>query len=290
MKGGLRQRIGHLFDRDARREHRRRTRSGRAYHLDILQQFLPVFSVSSANYWRYPELTYQSANRFPSLLAELLTRLELVDAVVAVEMNEFVAELGGAREAGRLGKLFEDYGSDKARHGYHPAYAAILERLGRSRDLAVLEIGLGTNDPHLISSMGRGGAPGASLRAFSEFLPASAIYGADVDPNILFQTDRIRTAHVDQTDSATFRALTGALGADSFDLIVDDGLHSVEANTNTLLFALSALRPGGWVVIEDIPERTIVVWQSIVGLLNRTHFSARLVKAETAYIVAVERL
>jgi hypothetical protein len=284
-------RIGRLFDREARRKERRRRKSGVAYHVDIVDEALPVFGVSSANYWRHPELTYQSANRFPSLLLDLLTRLDLIDAADRVtDIDDFVAGMGGAAEAGRLGELFAAHGSDKARHGYHPVYAAILNRLGGTRGLAILEIGLGTNDPHLVSSMGSGGTPGASLRAFRDFLPASAIYGTDVDPNILFEEERIRTAYVDQTSPAAFDQLAESLGTDTFDLIVDDGLHSVEANMNTLLFALSKLRPGGWVVIEDIPERTVVVWRSIVGLLNRAHFKARLVKAEMAHMVVAERL
>jgi hypothetical protein len=58
---------------------------------------------------------------------------------------------------------------------------------------------------------------------------------------------------------------------------------------NTLIFAASKLRSGGWLAIEDIPERTVVVWKSVVGLLNQSSFNARLVKARLAHMVLAER-
>jgi hypothetical protein len=282
--------IGRRFDRDLRREQRRRKRSGRVYQADIIDGPLSVFHIGSRNDWRYPELTYQAANRFPSLLLRLLTSLDLVEDAEVIDLEAFSAATGTSADAARLGELFAGHGSDKARHGYHLAYAAILHKLARNGPPAVLEIGLGTNNSSLVSSMGSRGVPGASLRAFRDFLPASAIYGADVDSNILFREERIKTAHVDQTQLQTFDAMAQSLGVEAFDLIVDDGLHSVEANMNTLLFAVSRLRKGGWVAIEDIPEQTVVVWRSIVGLLNRSHFKARLVRARVAHMVLAERL
>jgi len=260
------------------------------FHSRIIKRHLSVFRVGSANDRRYPELTYRAANQFPSLLHELLTRLDISESVEVVDAEAVVAETDTSTSAIHLGKLFASYGSDKAKHGYHPVYASILQKLGRTRRLAVLEIGLGTNNPELVSTMGSQSAPGASLRAFRDFLPASTICGADVDTDILFHEDRIKTSFVDQTDFGTFNEMIKILGTTEFDLIVDDGLHSVEANMNTLLFALSALKDGGWLVIEDIPERTLIVWKSIVQLVIRSHFKARLVKANFSYLVLVERL
>ncbi len=68
----------------------------------------------------------------------------------------------------------------------------------------ILEIGMGTNNASLLSSMGRRGSPEASLRARKKYLPNSEICGTDVDKNILFQSGRITTSYVDQLDSTTF--------------------------------------------------------------------------------------
>ena len=35
--------------------------------------------------------------------------------------------------------------------------------------------------------MGKNGTPGASLKAFKEYLPNTNLYGADVDKDILFE-------------------------------------------------------------------------------------------------------
>ena len=185
----LRLRLRRLLDRGERRKQRRRKRSGRAYHLDIIQGPLSVFRIASSNYWRYPELTYRSANLFPSQLCELLSRLGLLGTNAVIDMATFVADVGGDTDASQLGKLFSAYGSDKERHGYHIAYAAILSLLRRNEPLTILEIGLGTNNSKLVSSMGSGGTPGASLRAFRDFLPTSTICGADVDRSILFHEE-----------------------------------------------------------------------------------------------------
>jgi hypothetical protein len=70
--------------------------------------------------------------------------------------------------------------------------------------LKILEIGIGTNNPSLVSTMGIYGTPGASLYSFREYLPNSQIYGADIDTNILFTHDRIKTFYVNQLDYSTY--------------------------------------------------------------------------------------
>ena len=69
-------------------------------------------------------------------------------------------------ESRRLRTLFNDFGSDKSsEHDYEIFYSQILQSLP-SGDL--LEIGIGTNNPNLNSTMGKSGKPGASLFAWQE--------------------------------------------------------------------------------------------------------------------------
>jgi 23S rRNA U2552 (ribose-2'-O)-methylase RlmE/FtsJ len=105
--------------------------------------------------------------------------------------------------------------------------------LGVNSELNILEIGLGTNNPILVSSMGSLGRPGASLYAFAEYLPNANIYGADIDENILFKSNRIKTSYVDQLNSNTFDEMSNNFSNVKYDLIIDDGLHSDEAVLNT---------------------------------------------------------
>ena len=100
--------------------------------------------------------------------------------------------------------------------------------------------------------MGINGKPGASIRAFKQFLPNSLIFGADIDKNILFNESRIKTTYVNQLDYKTFENMDKTFGNIKYDLIIDDGLHAIGANLNTLIFALDKVKDDGWIVIEDI--------------------------------------
>jgi len=167
--------------------------------------------------------------------------------------------------------LFTKFGSDKsALHNYHHLYAEILK--DKDHISHVLEIGVGTNNLDVVCNMGAGGVPGASLRAFREYLPNATIFGADLDKRILFQEDRIHTYFVDQTDLASLESL-GRNIPHSMDLIIDDGLHSPNANLAVLAFGLKRLKNRGWLVIEDIPERAVPVWELVAALLPDTFAS-----------------
>jgi hypothetical protein len=135
--------------------------------------------------------------------------------------------------------------------------------------------------------MGTQGVPGASLRAFREYLPDAMIFGADVDKRILFQEGRIKTYFVDQTDLTSLESLGKNIPA-SFDLIIDDGLHSPNANLAVLTFGLEKLKNHGWLVIEDIPERAVPFWEVVAALLPDT-FASKLLRAQGALVFAVQR-
>lgn len=164
-------------------------------------------------------------------------------------------------------ELLDQYGSDKAtRHNYHHLYGTLLE--DRTAITGIFEVGLGTNNPTVVSNMGGIGRPGSSLRAFRDFAPNAHIYGADVDKAILFNEDRIVTHFVDQTDPATFEALKDMI-PNGIDLVIDDGLHAPDANIATLTFGLSRIKAGGWVIIEDIPTKALALWDFIGAILPR---------------------
>ena len=79
-------------------------------------------------------------------------------------------------------------GSDKVAHNYHLIYSCLF----RFKFIyKILEIGLGTNNPKLISSMGVDGMPGASVKAFRDTFSNALVYGADVDKEILLKEERI---------------------------------------------------------------------------------------------------
>ena len=64
------------------------------------------------------------------------------------------------------------------------------------KHLNVLEIGMGMNNHKYISTMGGGGKPEASLRAFRDELPNASIRGADIDADILHSTSATKCNEV----------------------------------------------------------------------------------------------
>src|SRR4029450_4369166 len=95
------------------------------------------------------------------------------------------------------------------------------------------------------------GIPGASLRGWRELLPKAIVYGADIDRRILFRKDRITTFYCDQLDRSSIRELWSCPDLqDGVDFLIEDGLHTFEANVTFLEESLNHLRPGGIYVCE----------------------------------------
>jgi SAM-dependent methyltransferase len=188
-----------------------------------------------------------------------------------------------------LEALFNKYGSDKATmHDYFKIYAAILSAK-RHQDMRILEVGLGTNNIDVPSNMGLHGHPGAAERAFRDWATKAQVFGADIDDRILFTEDRIQTFFVDQTKPETLQALRARFDDGTFDLVIDDGLHNSEANLNTLLALLPLLRPGGYLVVEDVSGRDRPVWSILADILAQTHLCT-FIKERADRVVAIQRI
>jgi SAM-dependent methyltransferase len=137
-------------------------------------------------------------------------------------------------------------------HNYTTFYYSIFNNL-REKQLRVFELGLGTNNINLPSNMGRYGRPGASLYGWSEFFPNSYIFGADIDRDILFNTDKIQTFYCDQLNSEIIKKMWDEpILQDNFDIIIEDGLHTFNANVCFFENSIHKLKSNGYFIIEDI--------------------------------------
>ena len=172
-----------------------------------------------------------------------------------------------------LSTLCDKYGSDKGEieafgHPYpwpSMTYADFYSRLfAHRRDsiCKVFECGIGTNNPNLPSSMGQQGKPGASLRVWRDYFPHAQIVGADIDKEILFEDDRIQTYQVDQTNPNSIRKLWDLVDMDSFDVMIDDGLHCYEAGICLFENSIQRLGQNGVYVIEDVMPKDFVKYQN----------------------------
>lgn len=159
-------------------------------------------------------------------------------------------------------QLAVKFGTDKATiagyqrfewksHRYGEVYSLLFGHC-RTSVVLVFECGIGTTSGSFQSNMGSKGQPGASLRLWKEFFPEARVIGADIDTAVLFHEDRIDTFFVDQLDVSTISSMWTEIGADEFDVIIDDGLHEFTAGENLLKASISKLRAEGLYIIEDV--------------------------------------
>jgi hypothetical protein len=163
-------------------------------------------------------------------------------------------------------KVMTKCGSDKGAgwHNYTTLYSALFEEY-LDRPLRILELGLGTNNPKVPFNMSILGHPGASVRGWRDLFPSAFVYGADIDRNILFHEDRIKTFYCNQLDQAAIRDLWAQPDLQGgADIIIEDGLHTFEANISFMEGSLDHLRPGGIFIIEDIERKWNKRWLEVL--------------------------
>ena len=178
-----------------------------------------------------------------------------------------------------LARLCDVYGSDKGEllAGNHPYpweshrytdYYSQLFRHTRNSISKVFECGLGTDNPELPSSMGISGRPGASLRVWRDYFHNAIVYGADIDSEVLFAEDRIRTFYIDQLDPESISTCWRNIGESDFDLMIDDGLHTFEAGTTLFTHSINKLASTGIYIIEDVLDISLMLYREFFSELN----------------------
>jgi hypothetical protein len=162
----------------------------------------------------------------------------------------------------RMCRVMTKHGSDKGypwRHNFSTVYSVLFKDWG-DQPLRIFELGLGgdRDQPHV----------GASLRGWRELFPNALVYGADIVSAILFQEDRIKTFYCDQLDQASIRELWSQPDLQGgMDIIMEDAVHTFEANVSFMEGSLEQLRPGGIYVIEDIQRGTFDRWHDQLEMI-----------------------
>jgi cephalosporin hydroxylase len=117
-------------------------------------------------------------------------------------------------------------------------YHSLLSHV-REAPLRLLEIGLYN---------------GGSLRMWREYLPNATLHGIDVDRRTLayeLEIPGTKVRLVDQADARALRAFVDELGG-SYDVIVDDGGHTMEQQIVSFEVLFPHVVSGGIYVIEDL--------------------------------------
>lgn len=154
--------------------------------------------------------------------------------------------------------IFQKYSLDKLHNRYDKLYIELLNGT-KNKFKNILEIGIGTIDEHKSSSMygykshiSPNYTFGNSLRAWRDYFVDANIYGIDIDENTMFEEERIKTFCSNSADESKMNKILSDLPL--FDMIIDDGLHNMEANLETLKNCFPYLKSGGIYVIEDVNQ------------------------------------
>jgi hypothetical protein len=179
-----------------------------------------------------------------------------------------------------LNELCDRYGSDKGSylsqmhphpwpsHTYTEIYSILFDHCREGIKL-VLECGIGTNNESVTSNMTSKGKPGASLRVWRDYFPNANIVGIDIDSSALFEEERIETFQVDQTSKKSINSFLLSKNNESYDLIIDDGLHEFHAAESLFVNLFPVLRKDGIYVIEDVLLKDLQQYISYFGQLEK---------------------
>lgn len=184
-----------------------------------------------------------------------------------------------ASETDLLASLCDRYGSDKGSlkdsghvyswppHNYTDYYSRIFSHC-RQNVKRVFECGIGTDNPGIVANMGVTGNPGASLRVWRDYFPNATVYGGDIDRNVLFEEDRIKTFYMDQLDPESIEHYWRQVEVSDFDLMIDDGLHSFDSGACLFKYSVSKLASAGLYIIEDVRPDDLVRYREYFRSIN----------------------
>lgn len=145
------------------------------------------------------------------------------------------------------------YGTDKVSHGFAGFYQNLLgER--RTEVSKVLEIGV---------------LGGASLQMWRDYFPNAEIHGFDARVPDSQPQPRIHLHQGNQADRRSLNELVERTGS-GFDLIIDDGGHTMEQQQVSIGFMFAHLKPGGLYFLEDLhtsffPTITLSIAGQVTG-------------------------
>ena len=153
-------------------------------------------------------------------------------------------------EFGVLTALADKYKTDKGSGGHH--YTEVYEYFFypiKNNVKKVLEIGV---------------SEGASLKMWRDYFPKAIIYGIDIKDKSRINSKTIKTFIADQADRKKLQNFIDASGA-GFDIILDDGGHTIEQQQVSIGYLFRHLKRGGFYIIEDVHTSLNARYRSGIG-------------------------
>ena len=138
---------------------------------------------------------------------------------------------------GELTNLADKYGTDKGSsdHLYTEVYEYFFYPI-KYEARKICEIGIWK---------------GASLKMFRDYFPNAVIYGIDINDASGLNSDALKTFVADQANRKQLKDFIDTDGYD-FDIILDDGGHTMEQQQVSFGYLFKYLNSGGYYIIEDV--------------------------------------
>jgi hypothetical protein len=205
-----------------------------------------------------------------------------------------------------LGRLFDKHGSNRGYclknnptdtsertiregHRFNDFYSLIYG-LHKDNVKQVLECGIGTKNTLINNNMSwcNHSIPGGSLRAWRDYFPNANVIGIDIDPDVMFTEDRIKTFVCDQTSKSSINSFIqqANLQPNTIDIIIDDGFTNFVAIVTLFENTKHLLRDQGLYIIEDF-EATLKKY--IDYFSNLEGYCVKFVKVFFHYIIIITK-
>lgn len=133
-----------------------------------------------------------------------------------------------------LTEIGKSFNTDKATHHNFTEFYDLYFNSLRNEYFNILEIGIWK---------------GESLKMWKEYFHNSTIYALDINNLKHLEEDRIFIEQADQTDVQRMNTVFPNV---KFDIIIDDGGHSMYQQQLTLIAMLHRLKRGGFFILEDL--------------------------------------
>ena len=132
-----------------------------------------------------------------------------------------------------LKQIAQRTGTDKFDHKYCDFYESLFSKL-KYEPIKLLEIGI---------------LDGKSLEMWKEYFPNAIVYGADIINKKHYAKDRILIEECDQENPEQLKNL---FKDEIFDIIVDDGGHTMKQQQITFINLFPRLKTKGMYILEDL--------------------------------------
>lgn len=130
-------------------------------------------------------------------------------------------------------------------HDYMTVYAPLFATY-KDKPINFLEIGIYKGD---------------SVKLWEKYFTNASLHFIDItDANIQYYSDRAHYHFLDQTNAIALNQFGNSFGA--FDIIIDDGGHTMEQQITSFKTLFDHVKPGGLYIIEDIQTS---YWKSYGG-------------------------